>query len=455
MQFSNQTISEVKNATLVNSQSINEVKNATMVNSQAISKMEVQLGQMANQLGEREKGKLPSQPVPNPRMQFHGGNSLNAVHGQEHVQAVVILRSGRQVDNQVVLPEENQAAQEGRESRGTEERGAEQPIAAPTIEIPPRSFVPKAPFPDRLLAPKRGGKFEDILEVFKQVQINIPFLDAIQHVPSYAKFLKDLVTVKQKTNIPKKVCLTEQVSSILQCRLPIKYKDPGSPTISCKIGINHIEKALLDLGASVNLLPYSFYLQLGLGELKPTSMTLQLADRSVKVPRGRVEDVLIKMDKFYFPVDFIVLYTEPVQNVGVQIPVILGRPFLATANVLINCRTWVMKISFGNMTVELNIFDISKKTRECNEISSVCLIEEILEDSIEESSTKDPLEARLAQFGEDLDLGELLEQANAILEFAPLESKEEEETVVPEPPKKELKPLPDNLKYKLLRRRNC
>jgi len=87
-------------------------------------------------------------------------------------------------------------------------------------------------------------------------------------------------------------------------------------------------------------------------------MTLQLADRSVKIPRGIVEDVLIKVDKFYFPMDFIVLDTEPVQNVGVQIPVILGRPFLATANALINCRMGVMKISFGNMTVELNIFDI-------------------------------------------------------------------------------------------------
>jgi hypothetical protein len=272
-------------------------------------------------------------------------------------------------------------------------------------------------------------------------------LDAIQQVPSYAKFLKDLVTVKRKTNVQKKVCLTEQVSSILQCKLPIKYKDPGCPTISCTIGISHIEKALLDLGASVNLLPYSVYLQLGLGELKPTSMTLQLADRSVKIPRRIVEDVLIKVDKFYFPVDFIVLDIEPVQNVGVQIPVILGRPFLATANALINCRTGVMKISFGNMTVELTIFDISKRPRECDEIGSACLIEEIIE---EESSTKDPLEACFAQFGEDLDLDALLEQANAILEFAPLVSKEEEEATVPEPPKKELKPLPDNLKYKFL-----
>jgi hypothetical protein len=76
----------------------------------------------------------------------------------------------------------------------------------------------------------------------------------------------------------------------------------------------------------------------------------------VKVLRGIIEDVLIKVDKFYYPVDFIVLDTEPVLNVEIQIPVILWRPFLATTNALINCRTGVTKLSFGNMTVELNIF---------------------------------------------------------------------------------------------------
>jgi hypothetical protein len=97
-------------------QSINDVKNATMVNTQAIPKMETQIGQIASHLREREKGKLPSKPVPNPKLQFHEGSSSNAVHGQEHVQAVVTLRSGKQVDNQVVHPEENPVAQEGQGS---------------------------------------------------------------------------------------------------------------------------------------------------------------------------------------------------------------------------------------------------------------------------------------------------------------------------------------------------
>jgi hypothetical protein len=156
--------------------------------------------------------------------------------------------------------------------------------------------------------------------------------------------------------------------------MPLKYKDPGCPTISCMIGLSRIERALLDLGASVNLLTYSVYLQLWLGELKPTSMTIQLADRSVKRPRGIIEDVLVKVDTFYFPVDFVVLDIEPIQNVGIQIPVILGQPFLATANALINCRIGIMKISFGNMTVELNIFDISNQPLEYDDVENVCLI---------------------------------------------------------------------------------
>jgi hypothetical protein len=115
-------------------------------------------------------------------------------------------------------------------------------------------------------------------------------------------------------------------------------------------------------------LPYSIYVQLGLGELKSTSITLQLADRFVRKPRGIIEDVLIKVNKFYYPVNIIVLDIEPAVNVEIQVPIILGCPFLAIANTLINCRTGVMKLSCGNMTVELNIFDISRQPFEYEEV---------------------------------------------------------------------------------------
>ena len=141
----------------------------------------------------------------------------------------------------------------------------------------------------------------------------------------------------------------------------MKYKNPRSPTISVNIGETCIDKALLDLGASVNLLPYSVYKQLGLGELKPTNITLSLADRSVKIPKGIVEDVLVKVEKFYYPVDFAVLDTEPVAEGTNQVPIILRRRFLATSNAIINCRNGVMQLTFGNMNLELNIFHLGSK----------------------------------------------------------------------------------------------
>ena len=193
------------------------------------------------------------------------------------------------------------------------------------------------------------------------MKVNIPLLDIIKQVPAYAKFLKDLCTIKKGLGIKNKAFLTEQVSAIIQRKYPVKYKDPGSPTISVNIGGNCIDKSLLDLGASVNLIPYSAYKQLGLGELKPTNITLSLADRSVKIPKGIVEDVLVKIDKFYYLVDFVVLDTEPISSEPNHVPIILGRPFLATANAIINFQNGVMQLTFGNMTLELNIFHLNNK----------------------------------------------------------------------------------------------
>ena len=217
------------------------------------------------------------------------------------------------------------------------------------------------PFPQALKTKKKASQQAGILEVLRQVKVNIPLLDIIKQVPAYAKFLKDICTIKKGLGIEKKAFLIEQVSAIIQSKNPVRYKDPGSPTISVNIGGTCIDKSLLDLGASVNLLPYSVYKQLGLGELKPTNITLSLADRSVKIPKGIVEDVLVKVDKFYYPIDFVVLDTEPIVNGPNHVPIILGRPFLATANAIINCRNGVMQLTFGNMTLELNIFHLNNK----------------------------------------------------------------------------------------------
>ena len=164
----------------------------------------------------------------------------------------------------------------------------------------------------------------------------------------------------------------------------MKYKDPSCPTISVNIEGTCVEKALLDLGSSVNLFPYSMYMQLGLGELKPTYITLSLADRSIKIPKGTVEDVLIQVDKFYYPVDFVVLDTEPAAIGANYVPIILGRPFLATSNAIINCLNGVMQFTFGNMTLELNIFHLSKKhTQPMEDVQEeVYIIDTVLEEQV-------------------------------------------------------------------------
>jgi hypothetical protein len=211
IQSTNRNIQELKNATMANSRDIQELKSS-------VANIEGKIGQLANQVGEREKGKFPSQPMLNLKGQLAIGNSSTPTHGQEHVQAITTLRSGKQVDNQVVRPEEEE------ESQDKPAREVVPNTIIPDVEDQAKKYVPKAPYPEKLIAPKKSSKYDDILEVFKHVQINIPFLYAIQQVPSYAKFLKDLVTVKRKTNVPKKAFMTEQVSSILQYKMPISIR---------------------------------------------------------------------------------------------------------------------------------------------------------------------------------------------------------------------------------------
>ena len=286
----------------------------------------------------QERGRFPSQTLPNPK----GIHEVGL--GMDEVKSIITLRSGKEVDQPLPKPVE--------ESRQGEKMQPEHIL----LEEDTMKYRIAPPFPQALRGKKKETQQAGILEVLRQVKVNIPLLDLINQVPAYAKFLKDLCTIKRGLGIEKKAFLTEHVSALIQCKYPVKYKDPGSPTIPVNIGGNCINKALLDLGASVNLMPHSVYKQLGLGELKPTTITLSLADRSVKIPKGIVEDVLVKIDKLYYPVDFVVLDTAPSCNELDHVPIILGRPFLATANAIINCRNGIMQLTFGDMILELNIF---------------------------------------------------------------------------------------------------
>ncbi|XP_020233125.1 uncharacterized protein LOC109813362 [Cajanus cajan] len=195
-----------------------------------------------------------------------------------------------------------------------------------------REFVPTIPFPQRLKKKEQEKQFARLLDVFKKLHINIPFAEALKQMPSYAKFMKDLLSRKRKLQEDEIIMLTKECSAIIQQKLPPKLKDPRSFAIPCEIGNLMVSKALCHLGASINLMPLSIFKRLGIGEVKPTMITLQLADHSVTYPYGVVEDVFVKVDKFIFPADFVVLDMEE----DAKVPIILGRPFLAIGRALID-----------------------------------------------------------------------------------------------------------------------
>ena len=315
--------------------------------NQKFDNLQYSITKINNLLEVQERGRFPSQTLPNPKGVHEVGSSSNS--GMDEVKSIITLRSGREIKQPLPMTIK----------KTCKEKEAEPERVIISEDSMKHCMLP--PFPQALRSKKKASQQAGILEVLRQVKVNIPLLDIIKQVPAYAKFLKDLCTIKKGLGIEKKAFQTEQVSAMIQSKTPVKYKDPGSPTISVNIGGTCINKALLDLGASVNLLPYSVYKQLGLGELKPTNITLSLTDRSVKIPKGIVEDVLVKVDKLYYPVDFVVLDTETIESGPNHVPIILGRPFLATANAIINCRNGVMQLTFGNMTLELNIFHLNHK----------------------------------------------------------------------------------------------
>ncbi|XP_027357158.1 uncharacterized protein LOC113866529 [Abrus precatorius] len=178
----------------------------------------------------------------------------------------------------------------------------------------------KVLFPQRLMSSQRDPQFNKFLGILRKLHINILFVEAISQMPKYAKFLKEMLSNKKKLEEFETVRLNEECSAILLRKLPPKLKDLGSFTIPCTIGNSYFDKALCYLGASINLMSFFMFKRLGMRKPKPTSISLQLVDRSITYPRGIVEDVLVKVDKFMFPADFIVLDMEE----NDEVPIILG-----------------------------------------------------------------------------------------------------------------------------------
>ncbi|XP_051143996.1 uncharacterized protein LOC127260322 [Andrographis paniculata] len=162
--------------------------------------------------------------------------------------------------------------------------------------IPPTE-TKSAHFPDRLKKPQKANKRKKMMEIFKKVELNIPLLEAINQIPKYAKFLKELCTNKRKLRGDEHIIAGENISAVIKRKVPPKTGDPGMFSIPCKIGKTEITKAMLDLGAAINVMPRSIYDSLNLGPLKETGIIIQLGDRTHSYPDGMIEDVLVQLEK--------------------------------------------------------------------------------------------------------------------------------------------------------------
>ena len=270
----------------------------------------------------------------------------------------VQLRSGKE------LEKEKSEKNEGNKGEGSlenaesleKERKKEQQQQEERSKKKAQNSKPAVPFLQRLQKSKIEEQFARFLKTFQKLEISMPFTEVVTQMPLYAKFLKEILSKKRRFAEEGVVNLTATCSAVIKKNLPEKMKDPGSFIIPCTIGGFEIQKALCDSGSIINLMPLSVARKLSLGELTPTTVTLQMADRTMAKLEGIIEDVLVKVGKFVFPVDFIILGIEE----DPQVPLLLGRPFLATGAALIDMQKGVLTLRVGEEAPDFNLLQILK-----------------------------------------------------------------------------------------------
>ena len=307
LNFHEQKFAELEAAN-TNSQIFQKTTNASLKN------LETQIRQLALTLQNQMRDAFPSDTKKNPKdcmaVQLISGKELEKgkLENNEGNKGEGSLRNAETLEKKRKLEQQQQ-----------EERSKKKA----------QNSMPAVPFSQRLQQSKIEEQFARFLKTFQKLEISMSFTEVVTQMPLYAKFLKEILSKKRKIAEEGVVNLTATCSAVIQKKLPEKMKDPGSFTIPCTIGGFEIQKALCDSGASINLMPLSVARRLRLGELTPTAVTHHMADRTMAKPEGVIEDVLVKVGKFVFPIVFIILDIEE----DSQVPLLLGRPFLATGAV--------------------------------------------------------------------------------------------------------------------------
>ncbi|XP_019090108.1 PREDICTED: uncharacterized protein LOC104738230 [Camelina sativa] len=268
-------------------------------------------------------------------------------------------------------------------------------------------YAPRLPFPTRRKSKIQEREYEKLKSVVGELQVRLPFIEAVRMVPSLKKYMKEILT--DKLSLEKGVMyLTQECSSMLQNRMPEKCGDPGPFTLPCTIGDLKFSKCLCDLGASVSLMPLSVATRLGLYTFKPTQVTLVLADRSTRRPEGVLENLPVQIGNCYIPTDFIVLKLDEES----QEPILLGRPFLATAGAMINVKEGKIDLHMDDLILRFNLEKAAKKLTIDGQTFWVDTIGEIAGEIYDEVCTSDHLAVALTKT--EPELGYLSEETESL-----------------------------------------
>ncbi|XP_070054647.1 uncharacterized protein [Nicotiana tomentosiformis] len=335
-----------------------------------IKGIEIQLGQLSMALNNHLLGTLPAYTHINPKEQ--GPNQLMAMslrNGRDLDLDQEIARESQPTETLVPIPidvddstgltevtvqhapaKSSKEKEVGKEIELVQEKEVETVPEQVQTQITEKKWPP-APFPQILAKYQKDEQSKKFMEMLKQIQVNIPLIDALKEMHGYAKMMKDLMSRKFDFQDLAMLALNQTCIVVVTRPIAEKLSDPRNFTIPCIIGNYAFAKALCDLGERINLIPLDIYKRLGIGRARPTSMLLKLADRKVKRPSGILDDVLVQVGKFVFPTDFVILDCR----VDKEIPIIFGRPFLSTRRALIDCETGELKMRLNDEEITFNV----------------------------------------------------------------------------------------------------
>ncbi|XP_021718852.1 uncharacterized protein LOC110686542 [Chenopodium quinoa] len=286
----------------------------------------------------------------------------------------IVTRTGKVLEES--FPKNNRTTEGPKEVLVEDERNGAS-LSEVVIETPREVRVereilkPKLPYQQKFMRHKLDEQFGRFIDILKQLHFSLPFTKVVTQMPNYKKFLKDILSCRRSCDVVETVNLAEICSAIIMNKMLPKLKDLGNFSIPCAINKMQIDNTLCDLGASVSLMPYLVYQRLELGELMPSKITLQFADRSIKIPKGMVEDVLLRVGKFVIPADFVVLEMDE----DATIPIILGRPFLFTSGAMIDVKSAKFSLKVGDKDIE---FDLNESMKyPCSSIENCMLIDSL------------------------------------------------------------------------------